>query len=90
MSFSPFSGQVVPVLGVDVGDAPLVPEHPHGGAQARHVHGALDHPAEYAYYARVPSGEDETLVHCRHNRDELAPTACRQVFGSFVVSPTTR
>lgn len=53
-------------------------------------YGALDHPAEYAYYARVPSGEDETLVHCRHNHDELAPTACRQVFGSFVVSPTTR
>ena len=50
-------------------------------------YGALDHVVEYAYYARVPSAEGETLVHCRQAYDEPAPSPCRQVFGGFIVPP---
>lgn len=50
-------------------------------------YGALEHVAEYAYYARVPTERGETLVHCRHSNTERAPSPCRQVFGDFVVSP---
>lgn len=53
-------------------------------------YGALDHVAEYAYYARVPNGDEETLVHCRHHHDEAAPVPCQQVFGDFVVPPSGR
>jgi len=48
-------------------------------------YGALEHVANYAYYARVPRAEGETLVHCSHHHDESASSPCRQVFGDFVV-----